>query len=62
MRFDVVELMEKKNIKQLPEGELDCQWLQEGEEEGEYEAWGILVIEIYTKKLEFTLKLSHWRL
>lgn len=43
MRFDVVELMERKNIKLLPEGEFDCQWLTVGEEEGEYEAWGHLV-------------------
>jgi len=58
MRFDVVELMEKKNIKQLPEGELDCQWLQEGEEEGEYEAWGHLSNRDIYKEIRIYFKIK----
>jgi len=58
MRFDVVELMEKKNVKQLPEGEFDCQWLQEGEEENEYEAWGHLSHQDEYKEVKVYFKIK----
>ena len=58
MRFDVVELMEKKNVKQLPEGEFDCQWLQEGENEGEYEVWGHLTNGDMYKEVKIYFKIQ----